>query len=69
LRIVEVTPNSPAAAAGLRPDDRIERFNGYSINGPRNFRAIVIAARNPVAVSVRRKGVAKRSPLARDSQM
>lgn len=59
LRIKSVDPGSAAAAAGLRPGDSIEQFNGYRIDGRVDFRTVVIAARNPVAVRLRRPGTAK----------
>eukprot|EP00913_Durusdinium_trenchii_P010912 g10241.t1 len=59
LLIASVEPNSAAYAAGMRPGDRIERFNGYAIRGPGRFRAIVHASPNIAAVRLLRKGVTK----------
>jgi S1-C subfamily serine protease len=42
LRVVAVRPGSPAARAGLRAGDRLERFNGVSIADARDFERRVL---------------------------
>ncbi|HCK54911.1 MAG TPA: hypothetical protein DIC23_16970, partial [Planctomycetaceae bacterium] len=37
----QVMPESPAAKAGLTPQDIIQTFDGQSVNGPRKLQSIV----------------------------
>ncbi len=50
--VTSVDRASPAAAAGLRAGDRILRFGDWRLNSPDGFRAIVLAAKNPVVLQV-----------------
>ncbi len=59
LRIVEVVAGSPAANAGLQPGDRIVRFAGKEFSSAADFRRLVQAAVNPVAIVVERPGSEK----------
>jgi serine protease Do len=47
--VTDVQPNSPAAKAGLEPQDVIVEFAGTKINNPRNLQAI--ASRSPIGTS------------------
>jgi hypothetical protein len=51
-----VTPGAAAAQGGLRAGDRIVRFGGREITDTRQFRLAVLAAANPVPVTVERAG-------------
>ena len=57
-----VAPNSPAERAGLRPGDRIVRFDGRQLRSDDDFYAAVSAAASPAAMIVKRPG--KEKPLA-----
>jgi len=55
--IIEVTGverGSPAARAGLHIGDRIVRFQGVPVRSELQFRQLVMSARNPVRITVRR---------------
>lgn len=54
IQIARVTPNSPAAIAGLQRGDRIVKFNGVKITNGLQFHQLVLAAFNPVQVTVKR---------------
>jgi S1-C subfamily serine protease len=54
--VASVDRASPAAAAGLKPGDHIHRFGNWNVNSPEGFRAMVLAAKNPVIVRVERPG-------------
>ncbi len=54
--VTAVDRNGPAAAAGLKPKDRIRQFAGHETDTAENFRALVLAAHNPVLVRVERPG-------------
>jgi C-terminal processing protease CtpA/Prc len=56
VRLIEVTPATPAAAAGLRVGDRILEFAGSKVEGGATFLPIVLAAENPAAAVVERAG-------------
>ena len=53
-----ITPSSPADRAGLRAGDRIVTFAGREVHDPRQFRLLVLAAENPVPVTIQREGEA-----------
>jgi S1-C subfamily serine protease len=54
--VARVAPRSAAAAGGLRPGDRLLEFAGHKVGDANQFRIAVLAAENPVAVSVARPG-------------
>jgi hypothetical protein len=54
-----VEPGGSAATAGLRRGDRIVQFGQWNLSSPESFRAIVLAAKSPVAVRVIRPGIAE----------
>jgi hypothetical protein len=54
--VTSVDRGGPAAAAGLKPGDHIRHFGGWNVNSPDHFRAMVLAAKNPVVVRVDRSG-------------
>ena len=54
--IAAVTPGSPADKAGLRAGDRLLTFAGQELSDPEQFRMAVLAAENPVQVTVERTG-------------
>lgn len=56
VEITEITPQSPAAVAGLRIGDRIERFAGYTVSEVTDFRTLVVIADREVAAFVQRPG-------------
>lgn len=58
--VASVTPGSPADKAGLRPGDRLLTFAGSELNDPERFRLAVLAAENPVHVTVERAGEKER---------
>jgi S1-C subfamily serine protease len=58
VRIQEVTPNSPAAQAGLKNGDKVVKLNGQAMRGVQEF-IQAIAAKKPgdkVSIQVRRDG-------------
>ncbi len=54
--VASVERGGPAGAAGLRPGDRIVHFADWIVQSPDGFRAIVLAAKNPVSVRIQRAG-------------
>jgi hypothetical protein len=54
LRITHVSPNSAAARAGLRERDRLLTLDDWRIDDEAEFRYRVLAAREPVQVTVQR---------------
>ncbi|HEX4143938.1 MAG TPA: M20/M25/M40 family metallo-hydrolase [Pirellulales bacterium] len=54
VAVVSIEPNSAAAKGGLKVGDRIVQFAGIETDSPANFRSLVLAAHNPVAVRVLR---------------
>jgi hypothetical protein len=60
--VSSVAPGSLAEWAGLRPRDRIVRFDGRQIRSDDDFYAAVSAAASPAAMIVKRPG--KEEPLA-----
>jgi hypothetical protein len=73
LRIVQVMPDSPAARAGVRVGDRLVRFAGRDVTGREDgtggvdVRSLVLAAKNPVTLTVERAGASQ--PLALTVQL
>ncbi|HEV3342102.1 MAG TPA: M20/M25/M40 family metallo-hydrolase [Pirellulales bacterium] len=59
LRIVKVTPDSPAERAGVRVGDRLLRFDNHDLDNGADVRGLVLAAKNPVTLTVERAGVAQ----------
>jgi Peptidase family M28/PDZ domain len=54
VAIVSIEPGSAAAKGGLAVGDRIVQFAGVDVDSPAQFRPLVSAARNPVAIRVLR---------------
>jgi len=54
LRLVRVTAGMPAAAAGIRPGDRIVRLAGRDIRNGEDLRAAVMGAESPATITVGR---------------
>jgi hypothetical protein len=52
--LTHITPNSPAARAGLRTGDRLLRFADYEVRDERQLQRRVLAASSPAAVLVER---------------
>ncbi len=52
VTVVAVEPGSAAARGGMLASDRIVQFAGVDTESPAGFRAVVLAARNPVPVRV-----------------
>ena len=67
LRIAQVDPDSPAAKAGLKANDRIIKFAGHELTAGADFRPLVLAAENPVPIVVERTGSEK--PLELTAQL
>lgn len=57
--IAKVTPGLPAAKAGLRPGDRLVKFNGQDVTSDMLLRKAVLAAKSPVEVEVMRAEMAE----------
>lgn len=62
LRVLSVTPRSAAARAGLRPGDRITRFDDRELSDGAALRDLVFAATQPATLTLERPGIAE--PLA-----
>lgn len=62
LRLLRVTQRSPAARAGLRPGDRIMRFDDQELPDGATLRDLVFAATQPATITIERPGTAE--PLA-----
>lgn len=56
VRLTEVTPGSPAEAAGLRPGDRILEVSRQRVDSADAFRALVLGAASPVEIAIARDG-------------
>ncbi len=56
VQVIAVTPQSPAAVAGFRVGDRIERFDGQSVDLVADFRTLVVVADRDANAVVRRPG-------------
>lgn len=56
VEITEIVPQSPAAAAGFRIGDRIERFASHAISDVADFRSLVVIAERDVTAIVKRSG-------------
>ncbi len=56
VEITEITPQSPAAAAGFNIGDRLLRFAGYRVSDVPEFRSLVVIADREVTVTVQRPG-------------
>ena len=54
VEITEITPQSPAAAAGFRIGDRLLRFAGYTVSDVADFRSLVVIADREVTATVQR---------------
>ena len=54
VEITEITPQSPAAAAGFRLGDRLLRFAGYTVSEVADFRSLVVIADREVTATVQR---------------
>ncbi|MDR1491899.1 MAG: trypsin-like peptidase domain-containing protein [Planctomycetaceae bacterium] len=66
VKITGVTPNSPAAVAGLQIDDLIIRFNGVDVEDDNHFIRLVAQANvgdQPVLTVVRRQETLEIQPL------
>jgi hypothetical protein len=56
ILVTAVTPGSPAAKSGLKSGDWLVRFANREVHDARQFRLSVLAAKNPVAVTLQRAG-------------
>ena len=56
VEITEITPQSPAAAAGFRIGDRLLRFAGYTVSDVADFRSLVVIADGEITATVQRPG-------------
>ncbi len=56
VEIIQISSPSPAASAGLRIGDRIERFAGHAVSGAADFRSLVVIADRDVTATVQRPG-------------
>jgi hypothetical protein len=56
VEVIDVAPQSPAAAAGFHIGDRLERFAGYAVSDVADFRSLVVIADRDVTATVRRPG-------------
>jgi Peptidase family M28/PDZ domain len=65
--VAAVTPSSPADVAGLRPGDRLLTFAGRQVRDTKQFRVSVLAAKNPVPVTIERAG--ESAPLEKTLQL
>ena len=54
--VASVTPGRAAAQGGLQAGDRVLKFAGREVGSPREFRAIVLAAKSPTSVVIQRSG-------------
>jgi hypothetical protein len=59
LVVEEITPNSPAHRADLRPGDRLLRFANKPVLDAQEFRSDVLMAASPVEVTLERPGAEK----------
>lgn len=56
VEVIDVTPQSPSAAAGFRVGDRIERFADHAVSDVADFRSLVVIADREVTATVQRPG-------------
>ena len=56
VEIIQITPQSPAAAAGFRIGDRLEQFAGHTVSDAVDFRSLVVIADRNVTATVQRPG-------------
>ena len=56
VEVIAVTPQSPAAVAGFRVGDRIERFAGQLVDSVADFRSLVVVADRDATAVVLRPG-------------
>ena len=56
VEIIEIAPQSPAAAAGFRIGDRLLRFAGNTVSEVADFRSLVVIADSDVTATVQRPG-------------
>ena len=54
--IAEISPNSPAARAGLRPGDRMLQFGTWRNGTCADLKTTIQVAKNPVAIEIERPG-------------
>ncbi len=54
VEITEITPQSPAAAAGFRIGDRVLRFAGYTVADVADCRSLVVIADREITATVQR---------------
>lgn len=59
LRVSRIAPGSGAEQGGLRPGDRIVRFNGQQVRTGAELRPLVWASANPAKLAVERSGTAE----------
>ena len=63
LRVLSVNSRSAAARAGLRPGDRIMRFDDLDLPDGATLRVLVRAAKQPATLTIERPGLAQPLPL------
>ena len=56
VEVIEIAPQSPAAAAGFHIGDRVERFANQAVSEVTDFRCLVVIADREVTATVRRPG-------------
>lgn len=56
VEITEIAPQSPAATAGFRIGDRIERFDNHAVSDVADFRSLVVITDRDVTAIVKRPG-------------
>ncbi len=56
VEITEVTPQSPAALAGLRVGDRLTHFAGHTVSDVADIRSLVVVADRDVIATLQRPG-------------
>ena len=56
VEIIEIAPQSPAAAAGFQIGDRVLRFAGNTVSEVADFRSLVVITNREVTATVQRPG-------------
>lgn len=56
VEVIDIAPQSPAAVAGFRIGDRIERFADHAVADVADFRSLVVIAEREVTTTVQRPG-------------